>query len=141
MRAPYALPVRNRDAMFAAACAAVLGGAPSTLHALATGRDPLEATKAAGSILLTQETRTLRLIAAAVPLHVALSLGWAIAFERAGIRGAARGAAAGLGIAVLDLGVGRRFPRVRALRLVPQVADHLVYGAVAGSVLARRARD
>jgi hypothetical protein len=47
--------------------AAVLSGAPSTLHALATGRDPLAATLAAGSILLPGETRRTRLLAAAVP--------------------------------------------------------------------------
>jgi hypothetical protein len=54
-------------------------------------------------------------------------------------RGVVAGALAGLGIAALDLGlVGRRFPRVRALPLAPQVADHLVYGMTVGHVLARR---
>jgi hypothetical protein len=52
------------------------------------------------------------------------------------------GALAGLGIAALDLGlIGRRFPRVRALPQLPQVADHVAYGATVGAVLAlRRAR-
>ena len=123
----------------AAAWAAALSGAPSTAHAAMTGRDPLEATKAAGTILLPQETRTLPLVAAAAPVHLALSLGWALGCDRAGVRGVLRGAAAGLAIAALDLGViGRRFPRVRALPLAPQVADHLVYGAIVGAVLARR---
>jgi hypothetical protein len=122
----------------AGAWAAVLSGVPSTLHALAVGRDPLDATRAAGSLLLPQETRLLRLLAAAVPVHLGLSLGWAIVFERAGVRGAARGAAAGAVVAVLDLGVvGRHFTRIRALPLGPQVADHLVYGAVVGFVLGR----
>lgn len=126
----------------AGAWGAVLGGAPSTLHALTTGRDPLEATKAAGSILLPRETRTLQLVAAAVPVHLALSFGWALALDRAGISGAKRGAAAGLAIAAFDLGVvGRRFPRVRALPALPQLADHLAYGAVAGFVLARGTDD
>jgi len=134
--------MRNRDAIVAGAWAAVLSGAPSTLHAVATGRDPLEPTKAAGSVLLPREMRALPLLVAAVPLHLALSFGWAFALERAGIRGAARGAAAGLAIAALDLGVvGRRFPRVRALPLLPQVADHLAYGAVVGFVLALRSDD
>ncbi len=132
----------SRDAIAAGCWAAVLSGAPSTLHALASGRDPLEATKAAGSILLPRETRTLPLVAAAVPIHLALSLGWALALERAGIRGAGRGAAAGLAIAAIDLGVvGRRFPRVRALPALPQLADHLAYGAVTGFVLDRRTND
>jgi hypothetical protein len=51
------------------------------------------------------------------------------------------GALAGLAIAALDLGaVGRRFPRVRALPLLPQLADHALYGATVGVVLDRRRR-
>lgn len=119
----------------------MLSGAPSTVHALATGRDPLEATKAAGAILLPGSRRALPLVLAAVPVHLALSLGWALVLERLGARGPVRGAAAGLAIAALDLGVlGRRFPRVRALPLAPQILDHLVYGVVAGTVLERRRR-
>ena len=79
--------------------AAVLSGAPSTVHALATGRDPLEAALAAGSILLPQERRRGALLAAAVPVHLCLSLGWAVVLDRAGVRGARRGALAGLAIA------------------------------------------
>ena len=142
MRAPYALGVSARAAIVAGTWAAVLSGAPSTLHALLTGRDPLEATKAAGSIVLTRETRTPALVAAAVPAHLALSLGWALVLQRAGVTGAARGAAAGLAIAALDLGVvGRHYPRLRALPVAPQLADHVAYGAVVGVVLARRTRD
>ena len=119
--------------------AAVLSGAPSTLYAVATGRDPLEATFAAGSILLPGETRRGRLLAAAVPVHLGLSLGWAFALDRAGIRTARAGAVAGLVIAGLDLGVaGRRFPLIRALPLVPQLADHVAFGAIAGRLLGRR---
>jgi hypothetical protein len=122
----------------AAAWAALLSGAPSTLHALATGRDPLEATVAAGSILLPGETRRPRLLAAAVPVHVALSLGWALALDRVGVRGLRRGALAGLAIGVVDLSLAARvLPRIRALPLLPQLADHVVYAAVAGHVLAR----
>lgn len=120
----------------AAAWAAALSGAPSTLHALATGRDPLAATAAAGSILLPRETSRARLVAAAVPVHLALSLGWTLAFDRAGVRTARAGALAGLAIAALDLGVaGRRFPHVRALPLLPQLADHALFGALAARLL------
>ncbi|NUT56131.1 MAG: hypothetical protein HOQ03_09135, partial [Thermoleophilia bacterium] len=56
----------------AALTAAALSGIPSTAHALATGRNPLEATYAAGSIVLPGETRPGRLVAAAVPVHLAL---------------------------------------------------------------------
>jgi hypothetical protein len=122
----------------------VLSGAPSTLHALATGRDPLGATVAAGSILLPGETRRGRLLAAAVPVHFALSLGWALALDRAGVRSARRGALAGLTIGVVDLSLAARvLPRIRALPVIPQLADHAAYGAVAGHVLgrARAARE
>jgi len=131
----------QRDAIAAGAWAAVLSGAPSTVHAFVTGRDPLAATKAAGSILLPGATRSLPLLLAAVPVHLSLSLGWAVILERLGARGAARGAAAGLAIAAFDLGViGRHFPRVRALSLGPQLLDHLAYGAVVGAVLGQRQR-
>jgi len=56
-------------------------------------------------------------------------------------RTVALGAAAGLAIAALDLGViGRRFPRIRALSQAPQVADHLAFGALVGAVVSRRRR-
>ena len=125
-------------AVRAGAVAAVLSGAPSTLHAVATGRDPLEATLAAGSILLPGETRRAHLLAAAVPVHLALSLGWAVVLDRAGVRTARAGAVAGLVIAALDLGVAaRRFPRIQALPLLPQLADHAAFGAIAGRLLGR----
>lgn len=131
----------DRNAIRAGAWAAVLSGAPSTVHALATGRDPLEATKAAGSILFPRECRTLPLVAAAAPVHLAVSFGWALVLAHLRVRGPFAGAVAGLAIAALDLGVvGRRFPRVRALPLGPQILDHLAYGAVVGLMLERRHR-
>jgi hypothetical protein len=75
--------------------------------------------------------------------NLAASLGWALVLERLlGRRAnAATGALAGLGIGVLDLGrAGRLFPRIRALPLLPQLADHVAYGATVGYVLARAQR-
>ena len=123
--------------------ASVLSGAPSTAHALATRSDPLEATLAAGTILLPAEERRGRLLLAAIPVHMALSLGWATAIALAAPRGRELefGVAAGAGIAALDLGlIGRRFERIRALRLGPQIADHLAFGAVTGAVMRWRRR-
>jgi hypothetical protein len=137
------VPGSLEDAVAAGAVAAVVGGAPSTLWALAAGDDPLEPTLAAGSILLPHETRRGRLVAAAVPVHLTLSFAWAFLLARAlpRRRSIAAGAVAGLGIAALDLGVaGRLFPRIRALPPVPQIADHVVFGAAAGFVLERRRR-
>ncbi len=120
----------------AAAWAAALSGIPSTAHALATGRDPFEAARAAGTILLPRETRPQRLLAAAVPVHLGISLAWTLVLDRAGIRGARRGAVAGLAIAALDLGLaGRRVPRIRELPVGPQLADHAAFGAIAGRLL------
>jgi len=120
----------------AAVWAAALSGVPSTLHALATGRDPLAASLAAGSVLLPGETDRARLLAAAVPVHLGVSLAWTLALDRACIRTARGGAVAGLAIAALDLGVlGRRVPRVRALPLGPQLADHAAFGAIVARLL------
>ncbi len=133
----------SHDGIAAGSIAAVVSGIPSTLHALATGRDPLEATLAAGSVLLPYETSRTRLFLAAGVVHASISLGWALLLARTLPRRhtALAGAAAGLAIAVVDLAViGRRFPRIRKLPLGPQVADHLAYGATVGTVLARRGR-
>ena len=130
-----------RDAFAAGAIAALISGTPSTTHALLTGGPPLEGGLAAGSLLLPNEQRPGRLLLSAVPVHLALSLGWALALAAVLPRRwtVACGALAGLGIAALDLGViGRRFPRIRALPQAPQVADHLAYGATVGAVLHRR---
>ncbi len=129
------------DALLAGAVASVLAGVPSTAYALATGRPLLEGAAAAGSIVLPGERRTAVLVAAAVPVHLALSLGWALAVaavlpRRRPVLGAV---GCGLAIAALDLGVvGRRLPRIRALPQVPQWLDHVAYGASVGLVLRAR---
>jgi hypothetical protein len=130
-----------RDGLMAGGVAAVVSGIPSTAHALATGRDPREATLAAGSLLLPDERRPVALLLAAVPVHLAFSLGWGLVLARAlpARPSVLAGIVAGVAIATVDLGVfGRRFPRIRALPLGPQLADHAAYGAFVASVLARR---
>jgi hypothetical protein len=133
----------SRDAVAAGALAALVAGAPSTAWALLNGADPLEPILAAGSMLLPDERRRLRLALAAVPVHLALSLGWAFVLERVLPRrhGIVFGTFAGAAIAALDLGIaGRSFTRIRELPLAPQVADHLAFGATVGYVLSRRRR-
>jgi hypothetical protein len=112
--------------------AAVVSGAPSTVYALATGRDPLEATKAAGTLVLSEDAPGWALVAAAVPAHLAVSLFWAAVLERTlpQRRRVLWGAAGGLTIAVFDLGVlARGYPAVRRLPFGPQLADHALFGA------------
>jgi hypothetical protein len=125
----------------AALVAAAVSGLPSTAHALATGRDPLAATVAAGSMLLPHESRRPVLVAAAVPAHLGVSLGWTVvlALLPARRRSPTWGAAAGLAIAAVDLGVvGRRTARIRALPLLPQLADHAAFGVVVAWYLEQR---
>jgi hypothetical protein len=124
----------------AAAWAAVLSGAPSTVWAVTTKRDPLEATLAAGRLLLPDEARRVRLLASAAVVHGALSMGWTVVLSR--LPGSTLAAtAAGAAIAGLDLGAARliggaRFGPTAELPLVPQIADHLAFGAIAGWLLA-----
>lgn len=129
------------DVLTAAAVAAVISGTPSTAHALLTRTNPLEASLAAGTLLLPREQRPSRLLPAALVAHGALSLGWSAVLAAILPRRHATAAAAvaGLAIAALDLGVvGRRFPRIRELALVPQILDHVAYAVTVGAVLERR---
>ncbi|MDX6688890.1 MAG: hypothetical protein QOG15_347 [Solirubrobacteraceae bacterium] len=132
------------DTVVAGSIAAVVSGAPSTAYALATGESVVEATLAAGTLLLGGEERATRLLPAAAVAHAALSLGWAAVLARLLPRRhtAAWGVPAGLLIAVLDLGiVGRRRARIRALPRAPQIADHVAYAVTVGAVLSRRRRQ
>jgi hypothetical protein len=142
-KAPVRIPADRTlgDAFAAGTVAALVSGTPSTVHALLAGARPLDASLAAGTLLLPRERRPGRLLLAAVPVHLALSLGWALvlALLLPRRRTACFGALAGLAIAALDLGViGRRFERIRGLPQIPQVADHLAYGATVGAVLSIR---
>ena len=130
-----------RDGIVAGLVAAVVSGVPSTAWALSGGRDPLEATLAAGSIVLPVEERRERLVVAAISVHLAISLGWgmALAATLPRRRTVLAGALAGLAIAAVDLGVvGRRFPKIAALPLGPQLADHVAYGITVGWMLRGR---
>jgi hypothetical protein len=129
------------DALAAGAAGAALSAAPSTVWTVATGGSLLDGALAAGSILLPREDRVVALVAASVPVHLALSLGWAAVLaaalpRRATVPAAVAGA---LAIAAVDLEVvGRRFPRIRALPQGRQWADHVAYGLAVGVVVQRR---
>jgi hypothetical protein len=108
---------------------------------LAHGDDVLDGACAAGAMLLPREGRTALLLAAGVPVHLVLSLGWAGVMAAALPRRAepAWGVVAGLGIAALDLSlIGRRIPSIRALPQGRQWADHAAYGLTVGLVLRTR---
>ena len=103
----------RRRALAAGLAGAVVSAFPSTLWTLIERGDVLEGGRALGLVLLPREQRTVVLLAAGAPVHLALSLGWA------GVLAAVLppraeplyGAAGGLAIAALDLAVlGRLFP-------------------------------
>lgn len=130
--------MRRPDAAAVARAALVAGtfsGAPSTIHALATGASPLAAARAAGE-LLGRPT----LVRGAVA-HTAITVGWttvlAVTLPRG--RTTAWGAAVGGAMAALDLAIAdRRYPLIAALPRAAQVADHIAFGALVGATLARR---
>jgi hypothetical protein len=134
---------RLRAGLTAGVVAGAVSGAPSTVHALVTRRSPLDAVRAAGTLPLGEDAPPGRLVVAGLAAHALLSLGWGVALAVVVPRRRAVlcGAVAGLAIAGIDLGVlGRRWPRIRALPLLPQIADHVVYGAVVGAVLTSTSR-
>src|SRR3954471_20619711 len=135
------LTVALADALAAGTAGALLSGVPSTVVTLLRGESLLDGATAAGTILLPGERRTLPLVAAAVPVHLALSLGWAAVLSAVLPRRATvpAGVAGGLVIAALDLeAIGRAFPAIRALPQGRQWADHVAYGLVVGVVVRRR---
>lgn len=126
------------DIARATAVAAVLSGAPSTVHALATGRNLLASTRAAGTLLPGRRGRP-RVIAGGV-VHVGVSAFWGVVLGRTLPRRhtAAWGALAGLAIAAISLPAGaRRRPALAALPQAPQWADNVAFGFVVGSLLSR----
>jgi hypothetical protein len=135
------LTVALADALPAGAAGALFSAIPSTTVTLLRRESLLDGATAAGSILLRRERRTLPLLAAAVPVHLALSFGWAAVLSaalprRATVPAAVAGA---LGIAALDLAlIGRAFPRISALPQGRQWADHVAYGLAVGAVVRAR---
>lgn len=130
------MSTRLRRTMRAGSLAATFGGVPSTIYALVRGDDPFDSMRAIGS-MVTSSTDDSTLLLAAVPVHLAISIGWAAVI--AGLLPARRrrlfSALMGVGIAILDLRVlGRSFPRIRALPLGPQVADHVAFAMIAAAL-------
>ena len=122
-----------REVLLASAVAGTVSGAPSTVHALVTGRSPLDAVRAAGALLGKGS------VVRGGIAHVAITLWWVAVLAAVLPRGreVPGGLAAGAGIHGLDLGViGRRVGPIAALPQVPQLLDHLVFGVATGATLA-----
>lgn len=127
-----------QDILLAGVVAAVTSGAPSTLWAWWTGGDVLEATRAAGAMLIPAQSSTVELLGAATLVHLSVSLFWAGVLTTILPRRhtAIAAVTATAVIAVLDLRIiGRMFPEIQALPFWPQFADHLAWGITVGVVL------
>jgi hypothetical protein len=126
--------------------ASVLGGAPSTVAALVTARGSmggasrtqLEATRAIGTLVPPGRPG----VVAGTAVHLAISVAMAELLTRlVGTGRPLRGAAAGLLMGLVNVGViGRRYPAIRSLPLLPQLADNIAFGLVVSGRRAPRSR-
>ena len=132
------------DVVIASAWAALLSGIPSTLYAALTGGDPMEATRAAGAMLISDESSDTELLMAAGVAHVAITLFWAFilaaVLPRRRIVWWCIAAAALIAFLDVKLIAGELFPEIYALDFWPQFADHIAWGAALGLALEWRWR-
>jgi hypothetical protein len=125
------------DVFCAWAVATLLSGIPSTLYSWATGRDVFEATRAAGTMLLSEKSSSFALFLAAAVVHSSVSLFWSIVLiyilpDKRVILYSVIGA---IVIGVFDLRIiGPLFPEIIRLPFWPQMADHVFWGASVGTV-------
>jgi anti-sigma factor RsiW len=131
-----------RDLFCAWLVATAFSGLPSTAYALLIGADPLEATLAAGGMLLPMSAPPVQLFMAAAVVHCSVSAFWTAVFgallpRHPVVVWALAGSAV---VAVLDLRLIAPliFPSVAALDFWPQFADHLMWGALLGGTLRLR---
>ena len=116
----------------------MVSGAPSTLHAVVTGRSPLAAARAAGTLVPGRGDKP-GLVAGGV-VHVVISAFWGLVLGRVLPRRhtALWGAAGGLAIAAASLPTfGRRRRAIAELPQGPQWLDNVAFGFVVGSLLSR----
>jgi hypothetical protein len=138
------LAVRERRRiMQATVVAAALSGAPSTLEAFRRQRDLRsvvaylwDATCAVGTLVPPGRPGFIR----GALLHVGISVlcGEGLARTMPESHSVIWGAGTGLVIGVINVGViGRRFPAIAALPLVPQLADNVAFAALFAFVVDR----
>jgi hypothetical protein len=116
---------------------------PSAAHARWRGASWRRTDEAAGNLLLAEDEAPDRLRRVGTGLRVVVALNWGVVLSRWLDRRhpVRHGAAAGAALFAFEYGlVGRRRPLVRALPALPQLADQVVFGAVAGAVLSSRRR-
>lgn len=136
----------RRRVIEATVVAATLSGLPSTLHAFVKQRSlrsaagyVYDATRAVGTLVPPGRPGFRR----GMVVHLAISLlcGETLARTLPREHVVEWGAAAGLAIGIVNVGViGRSFPAIRGLPLVPQIADNVMFGTVFAVALDRRGR-
>ncbi len=127
------------DGLVAGAWAGAVSVVPSAVTAGA--RPWWHSAQAAGNLLLPASAPPGRLLAVGATTRAAVALNWGVVLSRWLDRRhpVAHGTLAGLALFGFQyVLVGRRRPLVAVLPALPQLADHLAYGGVAGAVLARR---
>jgi hypothetical protein len=128
-----------RELAWAWLVATVFSGLPSTAHALFTDADPLEATWAAGGMLLPMSAPPALLFMAAAAVHCSVSAFWTAVFgfllPRRWVVAWALANSAGVALLDLLLIAPLYFPSVAALAFWPQLADHLAWGVLLGATL------
>ena len=137
----------RRRVIQATLLAATFSGLPSTLHAFIKRRSlrsaavyVYDATRAVGTLVPPGRPGFGR----GVVVHLAISMlcGETLAWTLPGDHSAEWGAAAGFVIGVINVGViGRSFPAISGLPLMPQLADNVMFGTVFAVVLDRRDRQ
>jgi hypothetical protein len=132
--------------MEATLMAATISGLPSTVYALIRQRSlrsaagyVYDATRAVGTLAPPGRPGFGR----GLVVHLAISMlcGEMLARTLPHDRPVEWGAAAGLVIGVVNVGViGKSLPAIRALPVVPQLADNVMFGTVFAAALDRRDR-
>jgi hypothetical protein len=127
------------DVTYAALIAGIFGGIPSTLLAYFTGKDILEATHAAGAMLIAADSSSTQLFMAATLVHGSLTFFWATVLTLCVPRKHAVSCSCILMILVgffnLSIIAPHFFPSVAALQFWPQMMDHAALGFCYGAIL------
>lgn len=137
----------RRRVIEATLLAATFSGLPSTLHAAIEQRSLraaagyiYDATRAVGTLVPPGRPGFGR----GIVVHLAISMlcGETLARTLPRDHRVEWGAAAGLAIGVINVGViGRSFPAIRDLPLMPQIADNVMFGTVLAVALDRGERQ
>ncbi len=131
------------DGVLAGLVAWLCSEVPSAVHAALSGASWRRTDEAAGSLLLPAEEAPDVLRRVGTALRVVVAANWGVVLSRwlDGRHPVLHGAGAGVALFAFEyLLLGRRRPLVRALPAWPQLADQVVFGAVAGAVLSTRRR-